>query len=216
MHFFICGTDTDVGKTITSAHIMAQFAARHDLYYWKPVQSGADDDDSRTVQKLSQVASARILPGAWHFSKPLSPHYAAELDGQRIHLPKLVDRFRELQGHNLIVEGAGGLLVPLNRHDTWIDFLRLTRLPVIVVARSGLGTINHSLLTVERLRLEKLVVKGIVFTGPFNADNVRTVCDFSGLPCLAAFDYNETAESATSGTAAPLKAVFQRDLDDLE
>lgn len=192
MSFFICGTDTGIGKTITSGLLMREFSSRTQVSYWKPVQSGAADDDSLVVHQMSGVSSGRILPKLWHLQEPLSPHLAAELDGIQIDLPRLCNTYHEHARHgSLIVEGAGGLLVPLGRQPqyTWIDFLECSRLPVLLIARSGLGTINHSLLTLHYLQNRSIPVSGIIFCGPENKDNRLTICDFSGVPCLGAFDY---------------------------
>lgn len=188
---FICGTDTNVGKTITAATLMHNLADQiPDLRYWKPVQTGLDDNDRHRTITLSQLPEDRFLPELYHFQEPLSPHRAAELDNIKINSDALVQQTKiYLNKFNLIVEGAGGLLVPLTRHFTWLDLLIQCQLEVLLVARSGLGTINHSLLSIEVLRHANLQIAGIVFCGPHNSDNQRTICEMGNIDCLAAFDW---------------------------
>jgi dethiobiotin synthetase len=168
---FVCGTDTGAGKTHTAAAILFRYAAIG-ARYWKPVQTGTrtDELDEAIVKRLTGLAEDCFVPTMLTFSEPLSPHRAAELESRSIHIETIVDRLLEL-GPSLIVEGAGGLLVPLNRRATWLDFLDLARargseFSVVIAARSGLGTINHSLLTMERLRRENHSIAGIVFLRP--------------------------------------------------
>jgi dethiobiotin synthetase len=189
MSLFICGTDTGVGKTIASAALLRTYAGVQGLRYWKPVQTGPEEDRC-TVQTLSGVDGARILPNCYHFREPLSPHRAAELDDAHIVMERLLDQLRQHQAQGpVIVEGAGGLLVPLSRRSTWLDFLRMADLPVVIVARTGLGTINHSLLTARTLRAAGIRTIGFVFCGPDNPDTIRTIMQFTDLPALAQFEY---------------------------
>ncbi|MCP5482512.1 MAG: dethiobiotin synthase [Spirochaetales bacterium] len=196
MSIFVCGTDTDVGKTVYSAALMARYSSIADVRYWKPVQTGADDDDRANVLQLSGLEPERFESTSLHFSQPLSPHRAAELDDSRIEPKQILTQLARLRERGpLIVEGAGGLLVPLTRNYTWLDFLKESGLPIAVVARSGLGTINHSLLTLETLRRHNLIVRGIAFLGPSLPDNSRTVSEFSGVPVLASFDLPDPART---------------------
>ncbi|MGB5136783.1 MAG: dethiobiotin synthase [Prochlorococcaceae cyanobacterium] len=175
----VCGTDTDVGKTLVSAWLVQGLQAR----YWKPVQSGLEDGgDSATVRHLLELAPDRLLPEAYRLQKPVSPHWAAELDGvtiepQRLALPA--------GDGPLVVETAGGLLVPLSRQWLQIEQLRSWGLPVLLVARSGLGTLNHTLLSLEALRLRAIPVLGMVLNGPPHPDNPRTLEQLGGVPVLA-------------------------------
>ncbi|MEQ9363572.1 MAG: dethiobiotin synthase [Leptospirales bacterium] len=191
MSVFVCGTDTGVGKTITSAALMRSYRDVPGLRYWKPVQTGGDDDRG-TVQSLAGLASDRLHPNTYRFNEPLSPHRAAELEDDQIVMDRLLeDLTRYRAAGPLIVEGAGGLLVPLNRRTTWLDFLRLAQLPVVIVARTSLGTINHSLMTARILKAAELPVVGFVFCGPDNPDNVRTIMEFTDLPALTQFEYTD-------------------------
>eukprot|EP01037_Dinobryon_pediforme_P011221 gene11221-11304_t len=166
--FVVTGTDTGIGKTVFSAALAGALGA----HYWKPVQSGLEDGaDADTVARLSGLPADRILPEAYRLTRPLSPHRAAELDGVTIDPARLA-----LPPHRpLVVEGAGGALVPITRAMTFADVFGQWNLPVIVVARTGLGTINHSLLTMEALRARGVTVHGVAFVGDANPDNEATI-----------------------------------------
>jgi dethiobiotin synthetase len=172
-----------VGKTIVSALVVQGLAAR----YWKPVQSGlAAGSDSARVRELLALPAERLLPEAYRFQAPVSPHWAAELEGVRIDAGRLA--LPQVEGP-LVVECAGGLMVPL-RLDAegsllQIDQLRVWGLPVLLVARSGLGTLNHTLLSLEALRQRAIPVLGLVLNGPLHPDNPRTLEALGGVPVLA-------------------------------
>jgi dethiobiotin synthetase len=178
MRLVICGTDTDVGKTVVSALVVQGLGAR----YWKPVQSGTDDGgDSGRVQRLLSLPPERLLSEAYRLQAPVSPHWAAERDGVLID----PDRLALPPGDDpLVVETAGGLLVPLRRDWLQIQQLERWQLPVLLVARSGLGTLNHTLLSLEALRRRGLAVQGLVLNGPPHADNPRTLEELGGVPVL--------------------------------
>lgn len=166
--FVVTGTDTGIGKTVFSAALTAAIAA----HYWKPVQSGLDDGaDADAVARLAGVPRARILPEAYRLTQPLSPHRAAELDGVVIDPARLALP----EARPLVVEGAGGALVPVTRSTTFADIFAWWNLPVIVVARTALGTISHTLLTLEALRARGVPVHGVAFVGAANPDNEATV-----------------------------------------
>ena len=140
--FIICGTDTDIGKTLISSF----FVRGLNSFYWKPIQSGIESrTDSQTVEKLAQVSKEKIIKEAYVFTKPLSPHWAAEIDQKTINFDKL--RLPKVQG-SLIVETAGGLMVPITRNFLQIDQIKQWNLPVILVCKSSLGTLNHTLLSI--------------------------------------------------------------------
>ncbi|HMZ38286.1 MAG TPA: dethiobiotin synthase [Leptospiraceae bacterium] len=196
---FVCGTDTGVGKTHAAAALLWRYRTLSGIRYWKPVQTGAsaeDPADKETVRCLTGLADSFFLPTYLSFTQPLSPHRAAELDGTQIDLDALIQKTRSISGP-VIMEGAGGLCVPLTRSATWIDLLKACRIPVVLVARTGLGTINHSLLTLDRLKLEKIECAGIVFCGPENADNVRTVSEMSGARVLGSFEFKSREDFET-------------------
>jgi dethiobiotin synthetase len=167
----VVGTDTGIGKTTFAAAL----AGALDGAYWKPVQSGdLDQTDSDTVLRLAGLAPGQILPEAYRLKTPASPHLAAEIDGIAIDPGRLVlptcDR-------PLIVEGAGGLLVPLTREITYIDIIARWNIPVVLCARTTLGTINHSLLSIEALRARGIPLIGIAFIGDENIESERIIVD---------------------------------------
>ncbi len=178
----ITGTDTDIGKTVFSAALMLGLEeAGFKPHYWKPVQAGIDSTvDTRTVQKLTNLSEDRFLPEDYILSEPLSPHRSAEIDGVDIDVEKLrdVSSIPECDGP-LIIEGAGGLMVPLSRENLLINVFKSWNIPVVLCARTALGTINHTLLSLEALWSRGIPVKGIVFIGEKNMDNMRTIAEFS-------------------------------------
>ena len=178
----IVGTDTDVGKTVISALVVDGLGA----HYWKPVQSGLENGgDSDRVRQLIDLPPERILPEAYRLSAPVSPHWAAERDGVRLEPERLDLPSRETVPGPLVVECAGGLLVPLRRD--WLQIYQIASwgLPVMLVARSGLGTLNHTLLSLEALRQRSIPVLGLVLNGPPHPDNPRTLASLGGMPVLA-------------------------------
>ncbi|ODT84401.1 MAG: dethiobiotin synthase [Sphingobium sp. SCN 64-10] len=184
----VSGTDTGIGKTVAAAGLAAALGA----HYWKPIQAGtADGTDSADAQRLG-VPTAHVLPEAYRLALPASPHLAAEregvaLDPARLALPPQ---------RPLIVEGAGGLMVPIRREPPWlmIDQFAHWGAPVLLVARTGLGTINHSLLSIEALRSRGIAVAGLLFMGEEHADNeaivplLGEVHSFGRLPVLDPLD----------------------------
>jgi dethiobiotin synthetase len=167
----VVGTDTGVGKTTFAAAL----AGALDGIYWKPVQAGdLDRTDTDVVLRLSGLARKQILPEVYRLRTPASPHLAAEIDGITIDPEMLVlpntDR-------PLIVEGAGGLLVPLTRDITYIDVIARWNIPVVLCARTTLGTINHSLLSIEALRARGIPLLGIAFIGEENLESERIIVE---------------------------------------
>lgn len=169
--FFVTGTDTGVGKTLVSAILMTGLRAA----YWKPVQSGLEElTDTDAVRRMTGFPDHLFIPETYRLTRPLSPHASAAHDGITIslsafHLPALETAPR------LIVEGAGGVMVPLNEDQFMVDLMKYLDLPVLLVARSGLGTINHSLLSLEKLRECGLNVFGVVLNGPKNPVNKQAI-----------------------------------------
>jgi dethiobiotin synthase len=174
---FVTGTDTGVGKTVVSAALLIRY--RHDasLRYWKPIQTGIEeDDDTRTVEVLTGRPRAAVVEERVRLPRPLSPHLAARLDGRRIGLePLLAVAATQASSEHWIVEGAGGILVPINESALMVDLIAALALPTIVVARSTLGTINHTLLTLEVLRARLIIVAGVVMVGPRSSDNREAI-----------------------------------------
>jgi dethiobiotin synthase len=168
---FVTGTDTGVGKTIASAML----AKARGWGYWKPVQTGPDSDTA-TVARL---VACRIWDRGVRLNEPFSPHLAARLAGTHIDVAQIV-AMAPPDGP-WIVEGAGGVLVPLNGRETMADLMLALALPVIVIARSTLGTINHTLLTLEALRTRGLTVERVIMVGD-NPENRAAIAERSGLP----------------------------------
>lgn len=194
---FVTGTDTNVGKTVVSAILTKGL----DAFYWKPVQSGiADGTDSVWLQQSTGCDNFRIYPERYRLNEPLSPHAAARIDGVEIELTDF-----SLPGNendSLIVEGAGGTLVPLNDNALMIDLMQHLALPVLVVARSGLGTINHTLLTLRQLRAQSIPVCGVVMNGPKNESNRQAIEHYGQVAVIAEIEY------LSSFTPATLQGAF--------
>ncbi len=187
--FIICGTDTDIGKTLISSF----FVKGLNSFYWKPIQSGIESQtDSQTVEKLAQISKEKIIKEAYVFTKPLSPHWAAEIDQKTVNFDKL--RLPKVQD-SLIVETAGGLMVPITRNFLQIDQIKQWNLPVILVCKSSLGTLNHTLLSIEALERRNIEILGLVVNGEKHLDNPKTLVDFSGIPLIAEFPYIKKIDS---------------------
>ena len=197
--FIVSGTDTGIGKTTVAAMLVLAL----DALYWKPIQSGTQDGtDTQRVRALTLLPDDRFLPERYVLLQPLSPHRAAELDGVAIEPEALMV---PAAARTLIVEGAGGLMVPITRRFLQIDLFADWGLPIILCARTALGTINHTLLSIEALRSRRLQLHGLIFVGNDNADNVRTIAEFSGarvlghVPRLQSIDRGALLEAFVRG-----------------
>ncbi len=200
--FIVTGTDTNIGKTIFAAGL-TRFL---DGAYWKPVQAGLDGEtDSDVVRRLAALPSDRILPEAWRLHTPASPHLAAELDQVRIDPAGLTF---PVSRRPLIVEGAGGLLVPLTRDTLLIDVFARWAQPVVLCARTSLGTINHTLLSVEALRRRAIPLLGVALLGPAHAENQRIIGELGKVRILGRLPHLEPLTPAT--LAAAFAAAFDR------
>ncbi|PSH70069.1 ATP-dependent dethiobiotin synthetase BioD [Phyllobacterium brassicacearum] len=178
LRFVVTGTDTNIGKTVFAAALTDALGAS----YWKPVQSGLDGEtDSETVQRLGRISSARIFPEAWRLNTPASPHLAARIDNARIDPEALSPPVTEAP---LVIEGAGGVLVPLTESEVFADVLARWQIPVVLCARTGLGTINHTLLSLEALRHRSIPVFGVVFIGDEQADTQKIIAKLGNVNCL--------------------------------
>lgn len=176
MQFFITGIGTEVGKTVTSAFLCKVL----DADYWKPVQAGElQSSDSLKVEQWSQRAPGRVHPEAFRLSTPASPHYAAAVDGVEICVQDVELPFTNHRP--LIVEGAGGLMVPLNEQETMLDLVAHLDLPVVLVARNYLGSINHTLLSIEALKQAGIAIAGVVYSGANYRDNIEIIETHSGV-----------------------------------
>ena len=168
----VTGTDTEIGKTVFAAALADQLGA----CYWKPIQSGLEGEtDSEIVARLGGLGEDRIWPERYRLKTPVSPHQSAAIDGVHIDTRELV--VPDTSGRPLVIEGAGGLMVPLDPSTLYIDVFARWRIPVVLCARTTLGTINHSLLSVEALRRRDIDVQGIAFIGDSHPESERAICE---------------------------------------
>lgn len=183
---FVTGIGTDVGKTVVAAILTEALEAD----YWKPVQAGdLDNSDSIKVKNLISNSKSIIHLEGIKLSEPMSPHAAADIDSVEIDLPSFVVPRTE---NNLIVEGAGGLMVPLNEKDLIIDLIEHIDAEVVLVSQNYLGSINHTILSIETLNSRGLKVIGIIFNGEENAETEKYILNYSGLKCLGRIKQHST------------------------
>ena len=210
----VTATDTDVGKTVVSAMLTLAL----DAIYWKPIQAGtADGTDRQRVAEITGLPDDRFRPERYILSEPLSPHRAAELDGVEIN-PRRLEPPADIPSTSwLIVEGAGGVLVPINRRMLQIDLFARWQAPAVLCARTSLGTINHTLLSLEALKRHGIAVLGVVFVGEAMPDTERTIVEFGGtrslgrLPILARLDPPALKEAfAASFDRRNFEAAYER------
>lgn len=195
---FVTGTDTGVGKTVVSAILMAGLKGT----YWKPIQSGTQESrDTDWVRRVTALPDFHFIPETYRLKHPLSPHASAASEGIRIDLEEFP--IPKTSNH-LVVEGAGGIMVPLNEKHFMLDLMKKLNFPVLLVARTELGTINHTLLSLEQLRRHNLSVLGVVLNGPGNRSNRRAI-EYYG-------KVNVIAEIGPLGTLDPLtlRQAFKR------
>lgn len=188
--YVITGTDTGIGKTVFSAAL----AGATGTPYWKPIQSGLEEEtDSEAVARLARVP---VLAEAYRLVTPASPHLAAEIDGIVIDAAALTP-----PGGGLIVEGAGGALVPVTRTTLYADLFARWQIPAIVCARTGLGTINHSLLTIEALQSRGVPIHGVAFLGDAVPDSEAIIADIGGVRRLGRLPVIDPLTSETLAAA---------------
>ncbi|MFN8414869.1 MAG: dethiobiotin synthase [Cytophagaceae bacterium] len=176
--YFVTAISTDSGKTLVSAILVNALQAD----YWKPVQSGAATKDSDAVKKLVYSGNPVFHPETYCLEAPLSPHAAAALEGVTIDLNKI--KLPDTEGHPLVIEGAGGIMVPLNNHDLVLDLIKNLDVEVVLVSNHYLGSINHTLLTAEVLKQHQIKVKGIIFNGEPNPATESIILEKTGYVCL--------------------------------
>lgn len=179
---FVTGTDTDIGKTVVSATLCKGLGAG----YWKPVQAGRDPlTDTERVKRWTGHSASHFYPETYSLEEPMSPHAAADLEEVEIRM----DRFEipEQRQKHLIVEGAGGLIVPINWKETVLDLIVRCNLPVLLVGRSGLGTLNHTLMSLEVLAARGITPWGVVLNGPPHRSNEETIRYFGQVERLFTF-----------------------------
>ncbi|MGA9604653.1 MAG: dethiobiotin synthase [Methyloceanibacter sp.] len=188
--FFVTGTDTDVGKTLVSSWLLTQI----DASYWKPVQAGVTPEtDSSVVRRLAEIDPDRILPEAYVLPEAIAPHEAARRAGIAIDMAKFVP---PVSDRLLVVEGAGGLMVPLTDTAYVIDLAAELHLPVILVARSTLGTINHTLLSLEAIRRRGLPLAGVVINGPETPHNRAAIERYGQVEVIAEIPWLDVVNRA--------------------
>ena len=198
--FVVTGTDTDIGKTVFAAGLAGALGA----YYWKPVQAGIDPEGHKeTVARLGNLPLTHIVPEAYRLTTPASPHLAARIDGVEVRLDKLA--LPQVDGP-LVVEGAGGVLVPVSETLLMADLFAHWQLPVILCARTALGTINHSLLSVEALRSRGVPLAGIAFIGDPHEENERIIPLLTKVPSLGRLPRLDPLD------AASLRAAFAENI----
>jgi len=175
---FVTGIGTDVGKTVISAILTQKLQAD----YWKPIQAGElDNTDSMKVSQWVENSTSVIHPEAYRLTESMSPHAAAERDGVNIEMGNII--IPETT-RNLIIEGAGGLMVPLNRHDLVIDLISHLQADAVLVSRHYLGSINHTILSIEALRSRNIAIAGIIFNGDENRDTESIIESVCAVPIL--------------------------------
>jgi dethiobiotin synthase len=198
---FVTGTDTGVGKTLLSALLVAALNRK----YWKPIQTGAcEGTDRETVMKWTGIDADQTYPENYLFNPPVSPHLAAQWKGTAIDLRTI---YRPPSFEPLIIEGAGGVLVPVGDHEFMLDLMRRLSAPVLLASRSLLGTINHTLLSVMAIRNAKLELRGVVMIGKENADNRRAVERYGNVPVVGCIPWLDTIDRST------LETVFKEHFD---
>lgn len=168
----VTGTDTGIGKTVFSAGLANLLGAS----YWKPIQAGLEGEtDTETVARLGGLSADRMMQEVYRLRTPASPHHSAEVDGVRIDMDSL--QLPQAGERPLVIEGAGGLMVPLNYGTLYIDIFERWCLPVVLCASTELGTINHSLLSIEALRKRQIRILGFAFIGERNSETESAICE---------------------------------------
>lgn len=203
---FITGTGTGVGKTLAAAIVTEALNAD----YWKPVQAGYEDGtDSITVQQLLSNKKSVIHPELYCLALPASPHISADLDGKKIKL-KTIIKYLPATKNQLIIEGAGGLMVPLNEKQFVCDLIKKMKAKVIIVSKNELGSINHSLLTAAVLTQQKIKVAGWIFNEQF-MDYENEIASWSGFPLIASIPHQENITKETvKGLADAMRLALQK------
>lgn len=183
MQIFVTGTDTSVGKTVISSWLVMRMNA----HYWKPIQTCAphEEDDSQIVQRITNLPANRIIPSIYSFTRPVSPHLAAKLAGQAIDFEAIILP----KTSPLIVEGAGGVMTPINDNYKMIDLIKKFNILTAIVARSTVGTINHTCLTIEALRSRNIPIWGVIMNGPKNIDNKQAIEKYGKVKVLAELEH---------------------------
>ena len=201
---FVTGTDTGIGKTVTSALLVSALRRFGPVGYWKPVQTGIEqDNDANEVRRLARCTEGEMGAGGIRLPRPLSPHLSARLAGRSLSVGQFARRAGRLPAsRHWIVEGAGGVLVPLNDRETLADLMEELGLPAVVTARSGLGTINHTLLTISELRGRSVPVAGVVMVGAANEENRNAIEKYGRTRVVAEVPVLDRLDPQTVGDLA--------------
>lgn len=189
MNYFVTAIGTDSGKTLVSAILTEMLQAD----YWKPVQAGYPRD-TETVQSLISNDKSRFYNEAYLLKTPASPHASAKLDNVHISLEEIIP---PVSNRDLVIEGAGGILVPLNDNDVVLDILSRVSAEIILVSNLYLGSINHTLLTAEVLKGRGLSVKGIIFNGKSNKESESIILKKTGYRELLKIDHEDVVDKGT-------------------
>jgi dethiobiotin synthase len=198
---FITGTDTNAGKTVLSALLVAALNRK----YWKPIQTGAcDGTDREAVIRMAEISVEQAYPESYIFDPPVSPHLAAReqeivIDLKRIQRPAAEDP--------IVIEGAGGIFVPINDQAFMLDLIRHLGTSVILATRTTLGTINHTLLSVCALQVAKVQLSGVVMIGRENVENRRAIEKYGNVPVIGSIPWLDTIDRRT------LISVFEQSFD---
>lgn len=188
MKYIIAGIGTEIGKTLISSILTETLQAD----YWKPIQSGAlDFTDTDTVRSLISNEKTVFHPETYRLNEPMSPHAAAAIDGIEIELSKF--QLPQTDNH-LIIELAGGIMVPLNDRETNLDLIKKLNIPVILISKNYLGSINHTLLSVEILKMNNIEVKGLIFNGEQNKYSEDFILNYTKLECLGRVNFEENID----------------------
>jgi dethiobiotin synthetase len=200
---FVTGTDTNVGKTVLSALLVAAL----DATYWKPIQTGAcEGTDRQAVMNYAGIPEERTLPESYCFDPPVSPHLAAAAAGVKIDLAR-IQAPEFAAGKRIIVEGAGGILVPVNDSEFMLDLARMLAVPVLIASRTTLGTINHTALTARAVKCAGIAVTGVVMIGDRSRENERSIEQFAAVPIVGRIPRLESINRNA------LLQVFRSDFD---
>jgi len=203
---FITGTSTDIGKTLVSAMIMAAAQSHKiNMHYFKPIQTGTDCD-CKTVKKLADLQDEKISKPVFSFQLPATPYAAALAENGKVDIHQIAHHFQKIIPMPCVVEGAGGLLVPLTEKLLIRDLIKTLNLPVLIIASTRLGTINHTLLTIEAAVSKNIPIKGLITSGVPNPELLTTLRQFTTVPILAEIPWLETVSPQSIKKIAP--AIF--------
>lgn len=201
---FISGTDTDIGKTVVSSMLVSGLKAG----YWKPIQAGrVPSTDTEFVKKITRLPNSHFYEEAYNLTEPMSPHAAAEIDEITIHLNSI--KLPDFHQSHLIIEGAGGLMVPINDKEYVIDLIKHVGVPTLLVAKSGLGTLNHTLLSLEALRKRNIEIFGVILVGDKHTSNENAIRKYGELDQL--FSMNTLQVISSDSLKNEYNNSFSRD-----